>query len=133
MAEFSIPKNGAICWRELQSRDVDASKAFYQGMFGWQLEQSKVTNFPYSEIHFDGKAVGGMMAIDESWGENPPPSNWTTYVAVDDADETVAKITANGGTVYMGPFDAPGVGRIAMASDPAGAMFSVIQFEMPAG
>ena len=132
MADFSIPKNGTICWRELQSRGVEAAKAFYQEMFGWELEQSKVTTLPYSEIHFDGKAVGGMMAIDESWGENPPPSNWTTYVAVDDADATVSKITANGGAVCMGPFDAPGVGRIAMVSDPAGAMFSVIQFEMPA-
>jgi len=133
MAEFSIPSHGTICWRELATRNLGKAKDFYQEMFGWNLEQSKVTQLAYSEIHIDGKAVGGMMAIDESWGPEPPPSHWSTYVAVSNADETVEKIKSNGGSVRNGPFDAPGVGRIALVSDPSNTPFAIIQFEQPAG
>ena len=132
MAEFEIPKNGQICWRELATRDLPAAKSFYSDLFGWNLEKSKVsTADDYFEIHIDSKAVGGMLEINEKWGENPPPSHWTSYVAVDNVDETVQKIVENGGSVRVPPFDAPGVGRMSMVADPSGAGFSIIQFGMP--
>ena len=131
MAEFEIPKHGTICWRELATKDLAAAKDFYREMFGWKLEQSKVTPMEYTEIHFNDQAVGGMMQIDDKFGDPLPPSHWTTYTAVDNADETVAKIKENNGSVKQEPFDAPGVGRMAFASDPSGAPFAIIQFEKP--
>jgi predicted enzyme related to lactoylglutathione lyase len=128
MAEYEIPKPGEICWRELATKDLAKALSFYSELFGWTLEQSKITPMDYKEIHIDDEAVGGMMEINESWGPNPPPSNWTTYIAVGNADQTAEKIRQNGGTIVHGPFDAPGVGRIAMAADPSGANFSIIQF-----
>jgi len=132
MAEFSIPKAGTICWRELATRDFDKAKHFYRELLGWDLEQSKITPMSYAEIHIDSRAVGGMMPIDEKWGDDPPPSHWTAYVAVANADETAAKIKANGGSMRQGPFDAPGVGRIGLCTDPSGAGFAIIQFAEPA-
>ncbi len=128
MAEFSIPKPGTICWRELATRDLEKATSFYAEMFGWHLEQSKITPMQYKEIHIAGRASGGMMPIDEKWGPNPPPSHWTAYIAVENADETAAKIKANGGSMRQEPFDAPGVGRIALCTDPDGANFAIIQF-----
>jgi predicted enzyme related to lactoylglutathione lyase len=132
MAEFKIPAHGTICWRELATTDLTTAEAFYRQMFGWGLGQSNVTEMKYSEIHIDDQAVGGMMPIDEKWGPAPPPSHWTAYVAVANADETAAKIKENGGTIRQEPFDAPNVGRIAMATDPSGANFAIIQFALPA-
>jgi predicted enzyme related to lactoylglutathione lyase len=132
MAQFEIPKPGEICWRELATKDLAAALEFYTKLFGWKLEQSKVTEMNYKEIQMDGVSHGGMMEIDENWGPEPPPSHWSTYVAVSDADETAAKITANGGSIKVPPFDAPGVGRMAMVADPSGAPFAIIQFAMPA-
>jgi predicted enzyme related to lactoylglutathione lyase len=131
MAEFAIPTHGTICWQELATKDLPAAKDFYKEMFGWNLEQSKIAPMEYSEIHFGGKAVGGMMQIDERFGDPPPPSHWTTYIAAENADETVAKIKENGGGVKQEPFDVPGVGRMAFVSDPSGAPFAIIQFEKP--
>ena len=128
MADFNIPKHGEICWRELATRDLPKALDFYSKLFGWSLEQSKVTPMEYKEIHLNDVACGGMMAIDEKWGPEPPPSHWSTYIAVDNADETVEKIAANGGSVRVPPFDAPGVGRISMVADPSGAAFAIIQF-----
>ena len=131
MAEFDIPKAGELCWRELRTKNLPAAIEFYSKLFGWTLEQTKVTEMDYKEIAMDGTAHGGMMAIDESWGPEPPPSHWANYIAVDNADETAEKITANGGAVKVPPFDAPGVGRMAMVADPSGADFAIIQFAQP--
>ncbi|HMQ03915.1 MAG TPA: VOC family protein [Pyrinomonadaceae bacterium] len=128
MADFKIPGHGEICWRELRTTDLPIAVEFYTQLFGWTTEQSKVTDLSYKEIVTDGEATGGMMAIDDSWGPEPPPSHWATYIAVENADETAAKVVANGGKVHVPPFDAPGVGRIAMVADPSGADFAVIQF-----
>jgi len=128
MADFNVPNHGEICWRELATRDLPKALDFYSKLFGWSLEQSKMTPLEYKEIHLGDFACGGMMAIDEKWGPEPPPSHWSTYIAVDNADETVEKITANGGSVRVPPFDAPGVGRMSMVADPSGAAFSIIQF-----
>jgi|KBSMisStandDraft_5_1062788.scaffolds.fasta_scaffold20505_4 predicted enzyme related to lactoylglutathione lyase len=132
MAQFDIPKPGEICWRELATKDLPAALEFYSKLFGWKLEQTKVSQMEYKEIIVDGVAYGGMMAIDENWGPEPPPSHWNTYVAVKNTDETVEKIKANGGSVKVPPFDAPGVGRMSVVADPSGAAFSVIQFAAPA-
>ncbi len=131
MAEFTIPKHGEICWRELATKDLSTALEFYAKLFGWTLEQTKVTEMDYKEIHIDGVAYGGMMAIDENWGPTPPPSHWSTYIAVDNADESAEKIVSNGGSVRVPPFDAPGVGRMAMVADPSGANFAIIQFTQP--
>ena len=114
-------------WRP---KDLATALEFYSKLFGWTLTQTKVTEMDYKEIQMDGVAYGGMMAIDENW---PPevPSHWSTYVAVDNADETAEKITANGGSIRVPPFDAPGVGRMSMVADPSGANFAIIQFTQP--
>ena len=128
MADFQIPKHGTLCWRELATRDLPAALDFYQEMFGWTMQQSAVSPMEYKEIQIGGTACGGMMAIDENWGPTPPPSHWTTYIAVDNADETVSRIVENGGTICVPAFDAPGVGRMSVAADPSGAKFAIIQF-----
>jgi uncharacterized protein len=128
MADFQIPKHGSICWRELATKDLDAATEFYSKLFGWNIEQSKISPTAYKEIQIKERASGGMMEIDEKWGPNPPPSSWTTYIAVDDADEAARRVVSNGGSLRMPPFEAPGVGRMVWAIDPSGASFAMIQF-----
>jgi predicted enzyme related to lactoylglutathione lyase len=56
---------------------------------------------------------------------NPGPPYWTTYVSVDSADDTVAKAKENGGKVLMEPMDVMDVGRMAVVSDPTGAVIAL--------
>lgn len=131
MAEFDIPKAGEICWRELRTKDLSAAMNFYSQLFGWELPQTKISPMDYKEIVVSGKAHGGMMGMDDpSWGDTP--SHWANYIAVENADETAVKITEHGGSIRVPPFDAPGVGRMAMVADPSGADFAIIQFVQPA-
>lgn len=130
MAEYNIPDPGTICWRELRTKDLPAAMEFYSKLFGWDLPQTKVSPMDYKEIVHEGVAYGGMMPMEgDDWGG--APSHWATYVAVASTDETVGKITENGGSIRVPPFDAPGVGRMAMVADPSGADFAIIQFTEP--
>ena len=130
MAEFEKPKHGQICWQELNTKDLGAAMEFYKGLFSWELEQAKTTPLPYKEIHTNGKAVGGMMEINDCWGEHweKIPSAWMTYIAVDDVAESIEKIKKFGGSIRVEPFDAPGVGKMSVVLDPRGIPFSIIQF-----
>jgi uncharacterized protein len=57
---------------------------------------------------------------------------WMGYIDVADVDATVAAIKADGGAVHMPATDLP-VGRIAMVSDPQGAVFYIMKPIPPAG
>ena len=71
--------------------------------------------------------VGGQMVGGTTAPQMPGvPNHWHVYFAVADADAAAAKVTELGGTVMVEPFDTP-VGRIAVVSDPQGAVFSIIK------
>jgi predicted enzyme related to lactoylglutathione lyase len=61
------------------------------------------------------------------------PTHWASYVSVTSADETAAKATSLGGTVYKEPFDVFDAGRMAVIADPAGAVFCIWQPNKHAG
>ena len=52
---------------------------------------------------------------------------WNNYIATANVDETVEKIKAAGGTVFVEPMDVMTFGRMAVAADTNGAPFSVWQ------
>ncbi len=62
-------------------------------------------------------------------GEDSPP-RWGVTFTVDDADPTAERAGELGGDVIVPPFDAPWV-RLAVLSDPQGAVFSVGKFVPP--
>jgi predicted enzyme related to lactoylglutathione lyase len=55
------------------------------------------------------------------------PPTWVTYLAVDDADAFAAAVPGAGGTVIGPPMDIADQGRMALATDPAGAFFGIWQ------
>ena len=54
-------------------------------------------------------------------------SNWLPYVAVDDADATLARARKLGGTICTGPEDIPNVGRFGVLQDPTGAALAILK------
>ena len=51
--------------------------------------------------------------------------SWVSYFTVESADETAEGIREVGGGVMNGPFYVFSLGRMVVAHDPTGAMFSV--------
>ena len=66
-----------------------------------------------------------MAAVGSIPEGAPPMAMWNTYIWVDSADETAAKARAAGGGVVTEPFDVMDAGRMAVLTDPEGAVFCV--------
>ena len=117
---------GVPCWIDTTQPDPDAAAEFYSGLFGWDLEDIMPSGSPIK--YFIGRIRGGDVAAVSSRPEGAPPGAvWNTYVWVDSADEAAAKVRDAGGTVIGEPFDVMDAGRMAVFSDPEGAVFAVWQ------
>ena len=73
-----------------------------------------------------GHTNGGIMPIAEQHGD--APSYWLVYFTVPSCDAAVEKVRGLGGEVLAGPLDL-GAGRIAVVSDPQGAVFALFEGE----
>ncbi len=113
--------NGRMTWFEITTNDMSAARAFYEGVFGWQLQGD-------SEVYLTvppattGGIPGGLM----------PARGLPTYacfgVEVDDVDEAHDRALALGATTVVPPTDNPGGVRSAYLRDPDGSLFSVYRF-----
>ena len=117
---------GVPCWVDTTQPDPEAAVAFYGGLFGWELEDTMPPGSPGS--YYMARLGGGdVAAISSPMGGAPPMATWNTYVWVDSADETAAKVRAAGGTVLAEPFDVWDAGRMAVFADPEGAVICAWQ------
>jgi len=96
---------GVPAWIEAWERDAGAAAEFYTALFGWERAGD-------GSFTLRGRAVAGVRAR--------APIGWTTYVGVDDADETARRVTAAGGTVI----DRPSGGETVVFTDPAGGLLA---------
>ena len=110
--------------------DVPKAIAFYQALFGWDIQLGGPEVGGYSIAHQDGRIVA---AISPKMAGPDAPTVWTTYLATDDADATAAKVKGAGGQLLAGPMDVMEEGRMAVAMDPAGAVFGLWQGERTTG
>jgi predicted enzyme related to lactoylglutathione lyase len=116
---------GVPCWVDTGQPDPDAAARFYGGVFGWELEDQMPPDAPgkYFMARLQGRDVA---AIGSQMGDSGP-ATWTTYVCVENADETAARAKEAGGTVLQEPFDVFEAGRMAVLADPEGAVISLWQ------
>ncbi|HEY5431442.1 MAG TPA: VOC family protein [Solirubrobacteraceae bacterium] len=85
-------------------------------LLGW-------TSGEYRTARSDGRLVAGI-------GQAParfPSAVWTTYVAVDDVDETARRAGGAGGGRIVEPSTHGDDGRVAVLTDPVGVAFGIWQ------
>ena len=129
MPEVSSHNPGTFCWADLATTDAAGSKDFYCQLLGWTSMDNPIegTEMVYSMMQKDGKNVCGLYQMDSGMLEQGIPPNWTSYIAVTDADAGAKQAAAAGGTVLMGPADVFEAGRMAMVQDSTGAVFGMWQ------
>jgi uncharacterized protein len=117
---------GVPCWVDTSQPDPDAAVDFYSGLFAWRFTDVMPPDSPGK--YFIARLDGGDVAAVGSQPEGAPPmATWNTYVWVDSADQTAAKVREAGGRVLSEPFDVMDSGRMAVFTDPEGAAFCVWQ------
>lgn len=120
-----VNEPGSWCWSELVTTDVDRSIEFYSAVFGWGANTRGEGAGAYTEWQVGGRSVGGAMAKPPTMPAEVPP-HWGVYFSVADVDAAIVSIAELGGAVMMGPMQID-PGRFAVAADPDGAVFQVLQ------
>ena len=115
-----MDSHGHFHWNELMTRDVEKAKKFYADTLGWTFEGMEMPDGTYWIATIDGEPVAGIFDISSAEYQGVPES-WMPYIAVDDIDTRVRQAAQAGAKVMKEPFDVPGVGRIAMLTEPGGA------------
>jgi len=123
MAVARTYPEGVTSWIDLEVPDVDAATDFYGELLGWKFTLATPPDSPFRYLiaQLDGQDAAGIG------GPADTLPAWNTYVAVDDADETAARVRAAGGEVVSEPADAGEGGRSASCIDPGGAPFRLWQ------
>lgn len=118
---------------EFHVSDIDAAKAFYNGLFGWSffpvdgLEAVSYHRVEGREIGADQALTGGMLVrADEKPDAGGPVRGALMTFEVDDCDERYAWALANGGSEALPPSDFDGIGRVAYAEDGQGNIIGMM-------
>jgi uncharacterized protein len=120
-------EEGVPCWIDTLQPDPEAARNFYGAVFGWEFAgPGPMPGDPpgrYYVARLRGRDTAG---IGSHVAKNAPPMRtWYTYVSVESADAAAERVRRAGGVVVAGPYDAPPAGRLALMTDPTGALFCV--------
>jgi len=127
--------DGTFSWVDLMSPDVEASKAFYAGLFGWSSEDQATDDQggAYTLLRSGGSMVAGLGAQSEEMRAAGVPALWNSYVQVADVDATLTKVTELGGSIVMPATQVMEAGRMGIFAAPDSAVLSVWQPRMHKG
>jgi predicted enzyme related to lactoylglutathione lyase len=126
MSERTSYTPGTPCWVELSGTpDIEASQSFYRELFGWEMPElpNSADLGGYRRAKKNGKDVAGVSPRMQA-GQ---PAVWATYVSVEDAEATLAKVVEAGGEPVTQPMDVVGLGTMAVFTDPTGAVCGIWQ------
>ena len=115
--------HGAFSWMDLQGEGAPSAQDFYARLFGWDLMPMPLEDgSTYPGFALAGVPLGGFA------GKPGIAKQWLPYITVDNVDATAGAATKAGGRIAIEPFDAPGVGRIAVIEDPTGVPAALITY-----
>jgi predicted enzyme related to lactoylglutathione lyase len=124
-----IRKPGQFSWTNILTPNPAEARAFYEKVLGWTFLDMPGVGYRFQ---VGGKDAGGLFdVVNPQTGDVAAPI-MAMMIKVDDADATVAKVRALGGTA-QDPFDVFDAGRMAVCGDPAGAKFDIWQAKAQPG
>ena len=113
-------------WVELSTDDPAASREFYSALLGWNIEISEDPQYGGYAMARLGEGDGDVAGITAKMMPEAPTA-WSLYLETDDAAALCDAVQAAGGTVIAPAFDVGDMGRMAVFSDPTGAVISAWQ------
>jgi uncharacterized protein len=113
-----MPVHEKINYVEYPSRDLEATKAFFQAAFGWSFEDYGPDYAAFSDQGLDGGFFRSDLAAHSGNG-----SALIVFYS-ERLEETLEKITSAGGQIVKPVFSFPG-GRRFHFSEPSGNEFAV--------
>lgn len=110
--------DGAPCWADLWTSDVEGTRAFYSQLFGWEAQEASPEFGGYFMFTRNGMPIAGAMG---DMGNAPPSNTWSVYLASDDIAKTVEAAQAGGAQIISPAMEVADLGIQAILLDPTGA------------
>ena len=128
MVEIAVHQPGTFCFIEAGSFDIESSSRFYAELFGWEVDEHVLADGDrYSRFLLRGAPVAGMYETRAEQDANAIPSQWLSYVSVEDAAATLKIAIGLGATLLGDVVEVPGVVTVAEFVDPQGAICGLWQ------
>ena len=124
MATRERAPEGAPCWADLWTSDVEGARRFYGEVFDWVADAPNPEFGGYFMFTRDGVPVAGAM------GDMPgmaATNSWKIYLSTGDITRTVEAAAAGGAQVVSGAMAVGDIGIQAVLLDPTGAHLGVWQ------
>jgi len=120
---------------EIPANDIEKLRKFYSDLFGWDMNKfpGPTTYYLIGTVPVDEKTMmhtrpgvnGGLYERkDASMPEMTKPVN---YISVESVEEYSKKVEALGGKIVVPKMEIPGIGWWAMALDPEGNAFGILE------
>jgi uncharacterized protein len=120
------PVEGTFFWNEYLTHDLDATLAFYNGLFPYEMTTTKSESEAAYVVLKNNQARAGVFRLPDS-RKNVPP-NWLPYVLVADPAALAARVEGLGGRVLLSPQPEHRKGSLAVVADPTGAVVALQKF-----
>ncbi|MBT8303619.1 MAG: VOC family protein [Bacteroidia bacterium] len=115
-------KNNIIPWVEIPVTDMDRAKAFYDNVFGIDIQVQDFQGTLMGWFPYDEKKTGISGSLVKNEAYNPSESHGAVvYFDSEDIDATLAKVEANGGRIKKSKTQiAPNIGYMGLFIDSEG-------------
>jgi predicted enzyme related to lactoylglutathione lyase len=119
---------GAFCFVESGSANIELSNRFYEGLFGWEVDNRSLSDDgSYTRFLMRGQPVAGIYGVGAKEDAVRIPSQWLSYVSVQNAVATLEKARKLGATPFGDVVEVPGVVTVAEFVDPEGVICGLWQ------
>ena len=115
----------------INTTDVDATKAFYESVFGWQFRDYGPPGFVQIMDEAGSSPMGAIQQRRQLLDSGPTPGFECTF-GVDDIDETRRRVVDAGGRILMERFTITSVGHLIAFEDPGGNAVLAMQYDTAA-
>ncbi|HET9946839.1 MAG TPA: VOC family protein [Patescibacteria group bacterium] len=113
---------------EIEAKDKDRAKKFYEQIFGWEMQQMGKDMSDYVVVVTgDPKEPNGINGGMYQAQKEKELNAFRCVISVDDVKKSMGDVKNAGGKVLHGPDDIPGVGLYALCEDTEGNMFGILQ------
>ncbi len=120
MTQRTSYPEGAPCWADLSTPDLQGALRFYGPLLGWTFDEPVAEMGYYTMARKHGKQVAGLAPQQP---DVPMPPMWSVYMWSNNVDDTAARLADAGGKLLMPVMEIPGAGRMMFAFDNQGAPF----------
>ncbi len=113
--------------------DVARARRFYEAVFGWRFEAWGPPEFYLIATGDEADpGVGGLMHKRQEPVTGAGMIGFECTIGVENIDETIAAVQANGGSIAMAKFQIPTVGTGFFFNDTEGNRVGAMQYDAAA-